>query len=120
MKTLRDLGPGDEVAVIDRSARRLPPRIVRIERVTAAQIAADDCRWHRESGQQIPRSRLYPQHIEPATDAHRHVVERVDLLRVIDRALGGHDRYRLHRQLSTNTLRTIAAALRDDPATEGA
>ena len=122
MKTLRDLGPGDEVAIME-SARvgAVLIGIVTIDRVTPTQIVAGSRRWRRdERGSEIPaRRRGREQHLVPATDAIRHGAERKELLRLIDHVFGSFGRYRYVRELSTDTLRTIAAALRADPATEG-
>lgn len=117
MADLRDLGPGDEVAIVTGRYSPRPPRIVRIERVTKAQIVTDGgARWRRDNGRGIPYARPYYFHIEPATDAHRHVAERVELLAVISRVFVGHDRYRFHRDLRTDTLRGIVERLNADPA----
>ena len=117
MKTLRDLGPGDEVAIIQRG---WAARIVRIERVTATHIVTGhphEDRWRRDTGAAVPyRSDPWAAHLAIVTDEHRAEAERERCIRAIERIGRDHDRVRL---LSIDTLRTIAAALRADPATEG-
>lgn len=121
MKTLRDLGPGDEVAIMERSYRGGAKliAIVPVTRVTATQILTGSSRWRRDRGGPIPEPRYGSgRYITPATDALRHAEEhaalRSEIVGVVGRHLDGMVRLRI------DTLRTIAAALRADPATEGA
>lgn len=92
--------------------------IVPVTRVTATQIVTGSSRWRRDRGSVIPEPHYGPRrYITPATDEHRHPAEREYLRAAIVRGLG---RYQERTAvLSTDTLRTIAAALRADPATEG-
>ena len=119
MKTLRDLGPGDEVAVCPHFGA---PYIRRIVRVTAKAIfvresSAYESKWNRETGYPVPRGRDFtPTTIRPVDDVIREQADRERLVYQIDRVTRDHDRI---RHLSTDTLRAIAAALRADPATGG-
>lgn len=112
MADLRDLGPGDEVAIV---RHMTVPQIARIQRVTATQIVlANGSRWRRKDGDRVgDRDPWYRTRIEPATDAHRYAVERESLMGQIEHTWRRHD---VVRRLSLDTLRAISAALQADPA----
>lgn len=116
MKTLRDIGPGDEVAI--RHPYR-PARIARVERVTKTQIVTSGGdRWRRNDGYMAGGRGFVCLRIEPATDRHRDEVEHQQLVDAIDRVW--HKRRDVVAALSLATLRAMAEALEADPAVEAA